>query len=92
MNFISGRLRSTIPTQAVVAIKAWERKHDLAGMSAATRIDLTVQPKEAATGYEKIRQAIMRVKYGPDWQPSDGDGNGAAAAPSDDAEPDRNRQ
>jgi hypothetical protein len=47
---------------ATVAIKAMERKHDLTGMSAATRIDLQViRPPEQPTQHERIRAAIMRL-------------------------------
>jgi hypothetical protein len=72
---------------ATVAIKAMERKHDLTGMSAATRIDLTVtsQPQEAPSSFEKIHEMIMRIGRQKDdnGQPRDadqqpGDGNGQA--------------
>jgi|AmaraimetFIIA100_FD_contig_91_1174033_length_1592_multi_4_in_0_out_0_1 hypothetical protein len=45
---------------ATVAIKAMERKHDLTGMSAASRIDLQViRPPDQPTRHERIRKAIM---------------------------------
>lgn len=68
---------------ATVAIRALERKHELTGMSAATRIDLQVthEPVKAPTRHEQIRAAVMRLKYGPDWQPNGG--AGAVDMPSD---------
>jgi hypothetical protein len=44
------------------------------------------QVKEESSGHQKIFQAIMRLKYGPQWQPGDPgdgtlDGNGNALAP-----------
>jgi hypothetical protein len=38
------------------------------------------QVQEKPSSHEKIRDAIMRLKYGPQWQPPS-DGNGAALAP-----------
>jgi hypothetical protein len=38
------------------------------------------QVQEQPSSFEKIRDAIMRLKYGPQWQPPS-DGNGAALAP-----------
>ena len=49
------------PISAGVAVKIWERKHDLAGLTTATRIDLSIVPPEAPTSYEKIAAAIKRV-------------------------------
>ena len=42
-----------------------------------------VQAEQQPSSYEKIKAAIMSLKYGPDWQPDDrrnnGNGDGAAA-------------
>jgi hypothetical protein len=48
---------------------------------------LTVQVEQQPSSYERIREAIMRLKYG-DQQPGDGngslpDGNGSPPAGSD---------
>jgi hypothetical protein len=68
---------------ATVAIRAFECKHALTGMSAATRLELTIMPREAPTQFEQIKRAIFAVaregngegKTGPD-----------ALSPPDDAE------
>ena len=50
---------------ATVAIKAMERKHDLVGMSAATRIDLQIiRPPDAISSHEKIRRTIRSSSGG----------------------------
>src|SRR5262249_52892096 len=74
---------------ATVAIKAMERKHDLVGMSAATRIDLQViRPPDAPSQYDRITAALMSLKYGPSGCPNgDGAAPSDAAPPADDAEP-----
>jgi len=83
--FYRKALKEQDPHAAIVAIKAWERKHDITGAGNQQRIDLTVQPAEYETGHQQIRAAIMRVAR-PGWKPSDdlnGDsnsGNGADAA------------
>jgi hypothetical protein len=59
--FYQKAVREHDPHSAIVAIKAWERKHDITGAGAAQRIDLTVMPKEHVTGYEKITAAIERI-------------------------------
>ena len=73
---------------ATVAIKAMERKHQLTGVEAATRIDLQVitQPKEMKS-HERIKQAIYRIarpgqqpppaveEPAADQLPSDGNGH-----------------
>jgi hypothetical protein len=47
---------------ATVAIKAIQRKHDLVGMSAATRIDLQIiRPPDQPTRHERIKAAIMAM-------------------------------
>jgi len=83
---------ATAAAFATVAIKAMERKHQLTGVEAATRIDLQVitQPKEMKS-HERIKQAIYRIAR-PGQQPPPGveepaadqlpsDGNGHAAEP-----------
>jgi|SRR5262249_47710615 len=68
---------------ATVALKALERKHALTGAEAATRIDLTVEPPQTASGFEKVYEMILRVaKRGPNL---DGGGNGQM--PPEDPEP-----
>jgi hypothetical protein len=45
----------------------------------------SAQVKEQPSQHEQIRDAIFRLKYGPQWQPSDSfDANGALLAPSAD--------
>jgi hypothetical protein len=66
--------------------------------SVNVRLDpYAAQVKEEPSGYEKIRDAIMRIKYGPQWQPSDSfDANGNLLSrplvpPTDDQNGDQNR-
>jgi hypothetical protein len=68
-----------VDTQAgLCVVKILERKAALLGLDAAQRIDLAIQPKEAETGFEKVRQAIYAVARGPDYQPKlSGDDNGS---------------
>ena len=68
---------------ATVAIKAMERKHQLVGMEAATRIDLQVisQPQQAPTRHERISAAIMRLRDG-NGQPADTEPMAEASATS----------
>ena len=59
--------------------------------SVNVRLDpYAAQVKEEPTRFERIRDAIMRVKYGPQWQPGDGDG-AALAPPTAPSEDDQNR-
>ena len=68
---------ATSASFATVALKAMERKHQLTGMEAATRIDLQIntQLKEAPTEHDEIKAAILRLAR-PGWRPDDDDGNG----------------
>jgi len=69
---------------ANAAIKGLERKHDLCGMSAASRIELQViRPPSEQTSYEKITQVLLGLKH--DHRPN---GDGAAPVSSADG-PDR---
>jgi hypothetical protein len=54
---------------ATVAIRALERKHELVGMNACTRIELTVAPPDAPSSYARITDALMQLKYGPNGRP-----------------------
>ncbi|HMF27391.1 MAG TPA: hypothetical protein VKE42_01380 [Candidatus Cybelea sp.] len=81
---------ATAAAYATVTIKALERKHQLTGMDAATRVDLQITSslQKAPTDHEKIKAAIMRLARGPNWRdlpPDDIDKrfgiNGAALAP-----------
>jgi phage baseplate assembly protein W len=88
--FYQRALKEHDPHLAMVAIKAWERKHDITGAGAAQRIDLTVQPKEHATSYEKLTATIMSFtgRNGRNsnagavdaLSPPDGNGSGGPAA------------
>jgi hypothetical protein len=83
---------ATAAAFASVAIKAMERKHDICGMSAATRIDLQVTTApNAPTQYQRITEALLSLKYGSTGRPN---GDGAApldhpVPPADDADPNR---
>src|SRR5262249_37829433 len=68
---------------ATVAPKAMERKHELTGMSAATRIDLQVtsQPVEERSSFEKIHAMILRIGKKGNGQPGAG-ADGADGADS----------
>jgi len=61
-----------------------ERRCAMAGWTSVNvRLDpYSAQVKEEPTEHEQIRDAIFRVKYGPQWQPSDSfDANGNLLAP-----------
>ena len=61
-----------------------ERRCAMAGWTSVNvRLDpYSEQVKEEPTEHEQIRDAIFRVKYGPQWQPSDSfDANGNLLAP-----------
>jgi hypothetical protein len=47
---------------------------------------LTVEVKQQPSHHEKLREAIMRLRGGPDWQPNGGDGQSGS---SPDPEPSR---
>jgi hypothetical protein len=81
---------ATAAAFATVAIKAMERKHQLTGVEAATRIDLQIinEPK-AVKSFDKIREAVYRVARGqqppaleePAADQLQSDGNGHASEP-----------
>jgi len=85
--FYQRALKEHDPHSAMVAIKAWERKHDITGAGAAQRIDLTVMPKEHETDHEQVKNAIMTMTKGANWRqlvderlhdlPLAGNGNGS---------------
>jgi len=58
---------ATAAAYATVVIRALERKHDIAGMSAATQIDLTITstPQREPTQYQRITEALLSLKHGP---------------------------
>jgi hypothetical protein len=61
-----------------------ERRCAMAGWTSVNvRLDpYSAQVKEEPTQHEQIRDAIFRMKYGPQWQPSDSfDANGNLLAP-----------
>lgn len=59
---------------AMLVIKALERRAALVGLDQPTRVDVVqLQTKEAPSGFDRILEAVMRVKYGPNWKPEDGD-------------------
>jgi hypothetical protein len=65
----------------LLTVKAWERKAELLGLDAVQRIDLQItQTEQQPTRHEKIKAALMSLKYGPDWQPSDGNGADGAVS------------
>ena len=61
------------------AVRLWERKHELLGMNAAAKFEVVTAPRNEPTRHERIKAAILAVARGPN-------GDGAAAAPSDDPE------
>src|SRR5215471_2912582 len=66
------------PEMAHVYTRINERRCAMSGWSS-----VSIRP----TGYEKIRDAIMRLKHGPQWQPSDSfdaDGKLLASPSTDD--------
>jgi len=72
------------PEMAHVYTRINERRCAMSGWSS-----VSIRP----TGYEKIRDAIMRLKHGPQWQPSDSFGADGAllAPPTADQNGDQNR-
>jgi hypothetical protein len=77
------------PEMAHVYARINERRCAMSGWSSVSiRLDpFEAQVKEQPTGYEKIRDAIMRLKHGPQWQPSDSfdaDGKLLASPSTDD--------
>ena len=73
-----------------------ERRAAMWGYDSPIRYDMVqVEVGRQPTRYEQITAALMRLKYGLDWQSSDGngavgtlpDGNGPDAPPDDPAKP-----
>jgi hypothetical protein len=61
----------------LLTVKAWERKAELLGLDAVQRIDLQItQTEQQPTRHEKIKAALMSLKYG-------GNGDGAVGVLSD---------
>jgi len=73
---------ATAAAYATVVIRALERKHDIAGMSAATQIDLTITPTPTRepSSYQKITEVLLSLKHG---RPNGGDGTVPSVAPDD---------
>jgi hypothetical protein len=68
----------------LLTVRIFERLHELLGMNSAAKIEIVQAPVREPTRHEKIRDAIMRVARGPDWQPPDAnDGDGAVTVLSD---------
>jgi hypothetical protein len=74
-----------------LCVKILERRALLLGLDSPVRIDVTqVELQQAPTQYEKIKAALMSLKYGPDWQPPDANGSDSAVdvlSNSDDTKP-----
>src|SRR5499427_6727437 len=67
----------------LLTVRIWERKHELLGMNSAAKIEIVQAPLEAPTSYERIKAAIMSLKYGGNGDgalPPDGNGSGGPAA------------
>jgi hypothetical protein len=83
------------PEMAHVYARINERRCAMSGWSSVNiRLDpFAAQVKEQPTQHEKIRDAIFRLKYGPQWQPSDSFGADGAllAPPTADQNGDQNR-
>jgi len=45
----------------LLAVRIWERKHELLGMNAAAKFEVVTAPPEAPPRHERIREAIMRL-------------------------------
>lgn len=76
--------------ERVAAMRGWSPVNIRLGTD-----PFAVEAAQQPSGYEKIKQVLMQLKYGPDWKPSDktngsdqSDGAGDVLAPSDDPEPD----
>jgi len=67
----------------LLTVRIWERKHELLGMNSAAKIEIIQAPLEAPTSYERIKAAIMSLKYGGNDEgalPPDGNRSGGPAA------------
>jgi hypothetical protein len=67
----------------LLTVRIWERKHELLGMNSAAKIEIVQAPPDAPTSYERIKAAIMSLKYGGKGDgalPPDGNGSGGPAA------------
>jgi hypothetical protein len=67
----------------LLTVRIWERKHELLGMNSAAKIEIVQAPLEEPTSYERIKAAIMSLKYdgnGDGALPPDGNGSGEPAA------------
>jgi hypothetical protein len=70
-----------------LCVKILERRALLLGLDSPTRIDVVqLQAQEAPTRHERIREALMSLKYGPDWRPNGDDSAVDLLSDSDDAE------
>jgi hypothetical protein len=64
-----------------LCVKILERRALLLGLDSPVRIDVTqVQAQQQPTRHERIKAALMSLKYGPDWQPPDANGGDSAVA------------
>ena len=43
------------------AVRLWKRKHELLGMNAAAKFEVVTAPRDAPTGHERIKAAIMAM-------------------------------
>ena len=43
------------------AVRLWERKHELLGLNAAAKFEVVTAPRDAPTGHERIKAAIMAM-------------------------------
>jgi hypothetical protein len=73
-------------------VKILERRALLLGLDSPVRIDVTqVEAQEAPTRHEKIKAALLALKYGPDWQPPDANGGDSAVDALSDSDDDTPR-
>ena len=62
--FFERSLRGDVQS-GLLTVRIWERLHELLGMNSAAKIEIVQAPSEAPTRYEKITEAIMRLRSGP---------------------------
>ena len=75
------RATEAVDAQAgLLCVKILERKAAMLGLDTPQKFDIVqVQAQEAPQGHDRIFEMIMRIKHGPGWQPSNGNGSDPAA-------------
>lgn len=71
----------------LVVVKILERKSALLGLDSPHKVDIVqLQAQRTPSNHEKIKAAVMRLKYGPNWEPNGSDCAVDTLSPSSDTE------